>query len=104
LQLLILIRDVRDAGLHRVVGTLVHALRHPIEDRLPHVNVPVLVTRGSREPIVPMRWAATAARLLPLGELAVVPGPHNANYGAADHLGALVLAFLHRRVLPQGGH
>jgi pimeloyl-ACP methyl ester carboxylesterase len=103
LQLPILARDVRDAGLHRVVGTLVHALHDPIEDKLPLVRVPVLVTRGSREPIVPAAWAATATRLLPLGELAVVPGPHNANYGAADHLGALVLAFLHRRVQAQGG-
>ena len=103
LQLPILARDVRDAGPRRVVGTLVHALRDPIEDKLPLVRVPVLVTRGSREPIVPGAWAAAAARLLPLGELAVVPGPHNANYGAADHLGALVVAFLHQRVLPQGG-
>jgi pimeloyl-ACP methyl ester carboxylesterase len=103
LQLPILGRDVRDAGLHRVLGTLFHALRDPIEDKLPLVRVPVLVTRGSREPIVPAAWAAAAARLAPLGELAVVPGPHNANYGAAEHLGALVLAFLRRRVQAQGG-
>ena len=103
LQLPILVRDVRDAGPRQVVGTLVHALRDPIEDKLPRVGVPVLVTRGSREPIVPVAWAATAARLLPLGELAVVPGPHNANYGAADHLAELVLAFLHRRVPAQAG-
>ena len=103
LQLPILLRDVRDAGLHRVVGTLVHALHDPIEVKLPLVRVPVLVTRGSSEPIVPRAWAAAAARLPPLGELAVVPGPHNANYGAADHLGELVRAFLHRRVQAQGG-
>ena len=48
-------------------------------------------------------WLQAAGRLPPLGELAVVPGPHNANYGAADHLGALVLAFLHRRAQAQGG-
>ena len=103
LQLPILVRGVGDAGPHGVVGTLVHALRDPIEDKLPLVRVPVLVTRGSREPIVPEAWATTATRLLHLGELAVVPGPHNANYGAADHLGALVLAFLHQRVQTQGG-
>jgi pimeloyl-ACP methyl ester carboxylesterase len=103
LQLPILLRDVRDAGPHRVAGTLDHALRDPIEHKLPLVRVPALVTRGSREPIVPMVWAETASRLLPLGELALVPGPHNANYGAADHLGELVLAFLHRRVLTQDG-
>ena len=103
LQLPILFRDVRDAGPHRVAGTLAHALRDPIEDKLPLVRVPVLVTRGSREPIVPMAWAQAASRLLPFGELAVVPGPHNANYGAADHLAELVLAFLRQRVVAQGG-
>ena len=103
LQLPILVRDVRDAGLHRVVGTLVHALRDPIEHKLPLVRVPVLVTRGSREPIVPAAWGAAVARLLPLGELAVVLGPHNANYGAADHLGELVRVFLDRRAQAHGG-
>jgi pimeloyl-ACP methyl ester carboxylesterase len=75
LQLPILLRDIRDAGPHRVVGTLAHALRDPIEAKLPQVTVPVLVTRGSSEPIVPSAWAQTATRLLPLGELAVVLGP-----------------------------
>ena len=101
LQLPILVRDVLDAGPRRVAGTLAHALRDPIEDKLPLVKVPVLVTRGGREPIVPKAWARAATGLLPLGELAETPGPHNANYGAADHLGELVLAFLHRRVLTQ---
>jgi pimeloyl-ACP methyl ester carboxylesterase len=101
LQLPILLRDVRDAGPHRVAGTLAHALRDPIERKLPMVKVPVLVTRGSREPIVPMAWARTATRLLPHGELGIVPGPHNANYGASDHLAELVLAFLQQRVLAQ---
>jgi pimeloyl-ACP methyl ester carboxylesterase len=99
LQLPILLRDVRDAGPHRVAVTLAHALRDPIERKLPLVGVPALVTRGSREPIVPMAWAQAATRLLLLGELAVVPGPHNANYGAADHLTDLILAFLRQRIL-----
>jgi pimeloyl-ACP methyl ester carboxylesterase len=98
LQLPILARDVRDAGPRRVAGTLAHALGDAIEHKLPRVGAPTLVTRGSREPIVPMAWATTAARLLPTAELAVVPGPHNANYGAARHLTDLVLAFVRRRV------
>jgi pimeloyl-ACP methyl ester carboxylesterase len=103
-QLPILLRDVRDAGLRRVAGTLTHALRDPIEQKLPLVRVPALVTRGSREPIVSMAWAQAAARLLPLGELAIVPAsPHNANYSAADHLAEQVLWFLHRRVISQDG-
>ena len=63
LQLPILLRDVRDAERHRVAGTLAHALRDPIEAKLPQVKVPVLVTRGSSEPIVPSAWAQTATRL-----------------------------------------
>lgn len=95
MQLPILLRDVRDAGLRRVAGTLAHAVRDPIESKLPLVKVPTLVTRGAKEPIVPMAWAQAAARLLPRGKLAVVPGsPHNANYSAADHLAELVLEFL----------
>jgi pimeloyl-ACP methyl ester carboxylesterase len=95
LQLPILFRDVRDAGLGRVAGTLAHAVRDPIERKLPLVKVPTLVTRGAKEPIVPMAWAQTASRLLPHGELAIVPAsPHNANYSAADQLAELVLAFL----------
>jgi pimeloyl-ACP methyl ester carboxylesterase len=103
LQLPILLRDVRDAGPHRVAGTLARALRDPIEYKLPLVRVPALVTRGSREPIVPAAWGLAATRLLPSGELAVVPGPHNANYGAADHLAELVLAFLYQRVVAPDG-
>jgi len=97
LQLPILARDVRDAGPRRVAATLGHALRDPIEAKLPLVGVPALVTRGAREPIVPRAWAEAAARLLPGGELAEVPGPHNANYGAATALAGRVLAFLRER-------
>jgi hypothetical protein len=50
-----------------------------------------------------MAWVQAATRLLPLSELAVVPGPHNAKYGGADDLAELVLAFLHRRVPAQDG-
>ncbi|HKO85729.1 MAG TPA: hypothetical protein VJ140_14495 [Actinomycetota bacterium] len=47
--------------------------------------------------------ALAATRLAPLGELAVVPGPHKANYDADDHLGALVRDFLQQPVQAQGG-
>lgn len=105
LQLVILARDVRDAGPRRVAATLAHPLADPIEDKPSLVRVPALVTRGSREPMVPAAWAETATGLLPSGELAVVPGPHSANHGAADHLAEAVLAFLDRTVRswPWGG-
>ena len=104
LQLPILLRHVRDAGLRRVAGTLAPAVRDPMEGKLPLVTVPTLVTRGAEEPVVPMAWAQAASRLLPHGELAVVPAsPHNANCSADDHLAPLVLAFLCRQALPGAG-
>jgi pimeloyl-ACP methyl ester carboxylesterase len=76
LRLPILLRDVRDAGLRRVAGTPGPCGTRPIEHKLPLVTVPTLATRGAKEPIVPMAWAVAASRLLPRGELAVVPTGH----------------------------
>jgi pimeloyl-ACP methyl ester carboxylesterase len=93
----VILRDVRDAGPRRVLATLRHAVDDRIETKLPGVAVPTLVTRGGVEPIVPPRWAAEAAALLPRGELAVLPGsPHNSNYTAADALAAVTEDFLDR--------
>jgi len=79
------------------VGTLRHSVRDRIESKLPAVPVPALVVRGGVEPIVPPRWAALAAELLPRGELAVLPGsPHNSVYSAADRLVPVVEDFLDR--------
>jgi pimeloyl-ACP methyl ester carboxylesterase len=88
-------RDVRDAGVRRVAATFRQSLDDPIEAKLPLVAVPTLVVRGGLDPVVPQRWAETAARLAPLGELVVVPGaPHNVNYSAADRLAPIVCRFL----------
>jgi pimeloyl-ACP methyl ester carboxylesterase len=94
-QLPMIVRDLADAGPRRAARTFETALGDAIEDKLPAVQVPALVTRGSLEPVVPQRWAERAARLLPHGQLAVIPGsPHNANYTAADRLAAVVIPFL----------
>lgn len=97
----ILLRDVRDAGPRRVLATLRHSVRDRVADKLPAIRVPTLVTRGGVEPIVPDRWAAEAARLLPHGQLAVLPGaPHNSVYTAAAALAATVEVFLDRVLRP----
>lgn len=100
LQAPILLRDVRDAGPGRILATLRNAVRDRIEEKLPAVPVPALVIRGGVEPIVPPRWAQQARRLLPRGELVVLPGsPHNSVYCAAESLSDAVEEFLDR-VLP----
>lgn len=95
----VLLRDARDAGLHRVLGTLRRAVADRIEAKLP-LAAPTLVVRGGVEPIVPARWAREATRLLPDGELVEVPGgPHNTVYSTAGAVADATEAFLDRRLL-----
>ncbi len=95
----VLLRDLRDAGPSRVVGTLRHAVADRIETKLPLVVAPTLVVRGAVEPIVPARWAREATRLLPDGELVELPGgPHNTVYSTAGPLSDATEAFLDRRL------
>lgn len=97
LQLPILLRDAREAGVRRILGTLRNAVAQHVELLLPRILVPALVVRGGIEPIVPPRWAAEAAALLPYGEGAELPGaPHNSGYVAPEALTALVEDFLDR--------
>jgi pimeloyl-ACP methyl ester carboxylesterase len=97
LQALIIARDLADAGVRRAARTFTVALQDAVEDKLHAVHAPTLVTRGGLEPVVSPRWADRASRLLPRGELAVIPGsPHNANYTAADRVAPEVLSFIER--------
>lgn len=77
----ILWKDYAAAGPRRALLTFCHLLHHPIEDRLPHVEAPSLVLRGTRDPIVPHDWARRAAALLPRGHLLEIEGAaHTLNY------------------------
>src|SRR5947207_7106336 len=61
-QAAILARDVRDAGLRRVLRTLSVSVHNRIEDDLAACGPPTLLLRGSRDPVAPARWLAQAAR------------------------------------------
>ncbi|MDP8911312.1 MAG: alpha/beta hydrolase [Actinomycetota bacterium] len=91
----ILARDCASAGLRRAAETFRIMLDDPIERKLPQVRAPVLVVRGSRDRIVPSRWAAEAASLLPRGKLVVVPGTgHAMNFHAPLELARVAAPFL----------
>lgn len=91
----IMLRDYLSAGLGRSLSTFRHSLEDRIEDKLPHVQVPALVVRGSRDPIVPQRWAEEVARLLPEGRLAVIPGAaHTINFAAPSEFVDVIQPFL----------
>lgn len=91
------LEDYRKCGLARLIRTFLHSLEDPIERKLPFVRVPALVVRGELDTIVPQSWAEEACRLLPKGELAVVPdGPHTLVYATPRELAKLVREFLNK--------
>jgi 2-hydroxy-6-oxonona-2,4-dienedioate hydrolase len=74
----ILLRDYARAGVRRALATFRNAMHDAIEDRLPFIDLPTLVCRGSRDPIVSPAWAREVARLLPRSQLRVLPGATHA--------------------------
>ena len=91
----IMMADYARAGLRRIVGTIRMALQDRIESKLPYIEAPVLVVRGQHDPLAPQRWVERVCRLLPRGELAVIPGAaHTINYTGPDALMAVVKPFL----------
>jgi len=96
-------RDYRAAGLRRAWHTIRLALDDRIEDKLPRIACPLLVVRGTRDPVVPHRWAEQVARLAPQGRLREMPdAPHTINYSRPAEFVDLIAPFLglHRRTAP----
>jgi pimeloyl-ACP methyl ester carboxylesterase len=65
---------------------------HDMEARVPLVSVPILVMRGSRDPVVPRRWARTLATAATRGRFVEVPGAaHAAHHGRPRLVADLLL-------------
>jgi pimeloyl-ACP methyl ester carboxylesterase len=87
--------DYSLAGPWRTLKTLDYLIDDPIEHKLPLVEIPTLVVRGSEDLIVSQRWAEDAARSLPRGQLIVLPGEaHAVNFSAPERLARIVNTFL----------
>ena len=94
-QPLVQARDYAKFGLRRSIQTFRFAVRDRIEDKLPLVRVPTLVVRGERDPIVSQRWSEEVTRLLPKGQLVVIPGaPHTLNYSTPQEFVRVLRPFL----------
>lgn len=92
---LVVVQDFLAAGLRRTWTNLQYLLADRIEAKLPHIEVPALVVRGSRDAIVPQRWAREVAGLLPSGRLRVVRGaPHAMPYTTPTGLARVIREFL----------
>jgi 2-hydroxy-6-oxonona-2,4-dienedioate hydrolase len=82
-------------GVVRGLRSLRYMLAEAIERDLPKVLAPTLVVAGMLDPIAPPRWAEELVRLLPEGQLVLLPAtPHAANFAAPVELARVVLPFL----------
>ena len=91
----LLTKDYLKAGALRTLATLRYALKDPVVEKLGRLQIPTLVVRGSRDPIAPQQWVEEMVRLLPRGQLLVIPGgTHVANYTTPEALAQAVRAFL----------
>jgi 2-hydroxy-6-oxonona-2,4-dienedioate hydrolase len=94
-QTLIVLYDYLDTGPIRTAQMFRHALRDPIETKLPHMSMPVMIVRGARDPIVSQRWVEEAVDLLPNGCLRVLPGsPHASNFTTPLQFTRVIQPFL----------
>lgn len=91
----VVIRDYLDIGFRRFVATFRYGLQDQIEARLPQMNIPTLVVRGSRDTVVPQYWAERVTDLLPQGELVVLEkAAHDVNYNTPVELARAIRLFL----------
>lgn len=88
------VRDFLRAGPRRGVRTFRRSLADRIELQLPRIAAPALVVLGTRDPIVPRRWAEEAARRLPRGRLVEIAGPHCVNFTTPQALARVMRPFL----------
>ena len=91
----LVVRDYLRAGPMRLWRTAQYALSDRIEDKLPSIDLPVLIVLGEHDGFVSERWARELAGRAPDGRLEIVPGAaHAVNFNSPDALAALVREFV----------
>ncbi|MCM0638607.1 alpha/beta fold hydrolase [Cellulomonas wangsupingiae] len=93
----LLLRAYVECGPRWFVRELRHMMRHPLEDRLRQVDVPVLLVRGEHDRVAPNPWAELLAAAAPRGRAVTVAGAaHAAMYDHGREVGDLVLEHVAR--------
>ena len=83
------------AGPRRTIRTMQAGVRDPFVEKLRGLRLPLLVVRGSRDPIAPEAWTKKIASLVPGARHATISGgPHAINFNNPKELAALILAFV----------
>lgn len=86
--------DYAKCGLVRALATFEFSLRHQLEQRLPLIEAPTRVVRGVEDPICRQDWAERVERLLPDGELVLIPGAHTLVFTHPEELVSAVRSFI----------
>lgn len=100
----IVTRDYLRAGPYRLLVTLRSALADRIEEKLPHIAVPVAVLCGALDPVVRVDWAEEVTQLVgrecpgaPGATLHVVhDGSHALPFDEPDAVAALIVQLVER--------
>ncbi len=94
----VVLRDYVRMGPRRMLETAAEALADRPEQRLPRVDVPVLVVRGERDALTTPAWARRCATLAPHGRLVEIEGAAHAAHVSHPR----VVAELVERLLAEG--
>ena len=87
--------DFLEMGPRRVWGTYHAALADRIEDKLPNLQMPVMLVRGERDPIAGREWLERMASLLPDVQSRTIPSaPHALAFSVPEAVARLTEAFL----------
>ncbi|WP_217923571.1 alpha/beta fold hydrolase [Miltoncostaea oceani] len=88
-------RDYLRAGLPRVLATLREASALPLDELVVAVRAPVLVVRGSRDPLTTGRWARRIAVRARRARIVVIPrAAHGLGHDAPRAAAGAIRAFL----------
>ncbi|HEU5377786.1 MAG TPA: alpha/beta hydrolase [Ktedonobacteraceae bacterium] len=91
----VLAREYFDAGFGRTLRTLHFAFADHMEEHISSIQIPTLIVRGSRDPLVGQEWVEELHRLLPTSQLLVVQGAgHAVNFNSPEKLAYAVRSFL----------
>jgi pimeloyl-ACP methyl ester carboxylesterase len=95
------VRDYLRAGPRRVIGTMRDAARIPIEDLLARIDAPILVVRGSRDPLTTARWAVNLRRRARRAAVATIPrAAHGLGHDAPAAVAGAIQRFLDEALHP----
>src|SRR4029079_8914027 len=99
----IVARDYWRMGPVRLLATALLALGDRPEDKLPQIEMPVLVLRGDRDATASRSWAERCAWLAPAGRFISIPGAAQAvHFSHRREVARLVLPFV-AELADQGG-